>query len=564
MKTRDLLQGSPEWQAYRAGHFNASDAPAMMGVSPYKTRAALLREMHTGVAEPVDAGTQKRFDNGHRLEALARPLAEEIVGQDLYPVTGSEGRLSASFDGLTLDETIGFEHKHLNAELKALFAANGDTMDGSQLPAMHRVQMEQQIMVSGAERVLFMTSDWDHDGSLLEEHHCWYRSDPALRQRIVDGWAQFAAELAAYEPPPAAAPVVAAAVEQLPAVSVRMDGALAVRDNLPEFGQRLRTFVAQIPKAPSTDQEFADTEAACKALKRAEEALDAAEAGALASIATVEQMRATVGTLRNLARQTRLASEKLVSARKEQLREEIVAEAALALGRHIASLEHLHGGYLVMQTTSAKMEIGAAIRGLKTLDSIRGAAGAKAAALKIDATAAAERIAANRATLAAAGEGAQALFHDRAQLVLKDPEAVTAIVSQRLAEQRAAEERRAERIRAEERQRAEAAAQAAQAAQAAAAAAATAAPTPAPTSAPAAAPIAQPAPSSQATEAIRPVKLGDINARLGWTITAAEVKSLGVEIVRDGPRILIAGTDLPALRRAMLARIEAAFGGAAS
>ena len=150
MKIHDLTQGSPEWLAYRAKHFNASDAPAMMGVSPYKTRAALLREMHTGVAAQVDAGTQKRFDAGHRLEALARPLAEEFIGQELYPVTGSEGKLSASFDGLTLDETIGFEHKHLNAELKTIFASGTDDECGSLLPAMHRVQMEQQLLVSGA------------------------------------------------------------------------------------------------------------------------------------------------------------------------------------------------------------------------------------------------------------------------------------------------------------------------------------------------------------------------------------------------------------------------------
>ena len=51
MKTHDLIQGSPEWLAYRAQHFNASDAPAMMGCSPYKTRAQLLAEMHTGIAE---------------------------------------------------------------------------------------------------------------------------------------------------------------------------------------------------------------------------------------------------------------------------------------------------------------------------------------------------------------------------------------------------------------------------------------------------------------------------------------------------------------------------------
>ena len=53
MKILDLIQGSPEWLAHRATHFNASDAPAMMGCSPYKTRAQLLREMHTGVVPEV-------------------------------------------------------------------------------------------------------------------------------------------------------------------------------------------------------------------------------------------------------------------------------------------------------------------------------------------------------------------------------------------------------------------------------------------------------------------------------------------------------------------------------
>ena len=116
MKTHDLIQGTPAWLAYRTSHFNASDAPAMLGCSPYKTRAQLLREMHTGVPAEVDAGTQMRFNNGHRAEALARPLAEEIVGEDLFPVVGSEGSLSASFDGLTLLEDTGFEHKALNAK----------------------------------------------------------------------------------------------------------------------------------------------------------------------------------------------------------------------------------------------------------------------------------------------------------------------------------------------------------------------------------------------------------------------------------------------------------------
>lgn len=42
MKTLTLQQGSPEWAAHRAMALNASDAPAMMGVSPYKTRSELV------------------------------------------------------------------------------------------------------------------------------------------------------------------------------------------------------------------------------------------------------------------------------------------------------------------------------------------------------------------------------------------------------------------------------------------------------------------------------------------------------------------------------------------
>ena len=121
MQTHNLTQGSPEWLAFRASHCTASDAAAMLGISPYKTREALLQEKATGIRPEVDAATQRRFDEGHRLEALARPLAEKIIGEELYPVTGSSDeypRLAASFDGLTLLGDTAWEHKTLNASLR--------------------------------------------------------------------------------------------------------------------------------------------------------------------------------------------------------------------------------------------------------------------------------------------------------------------------------------------------------------------------------------------------------------------------------------------------------------
>ena len=49
MQTVELQQGTPEWHAFRAAHYTASDAPAMLGTSPYKTRNELLCEKKLGI-----------------------------------------------------------------------------------------------------------------------------------------------------------------------------------------------------------------------------------------------------------------------------------------------------------------------------------------------------------------------------------------------------------------------------------------------------------------------------------------------------------------------------------
>jgi putative phage-type endonuclease len=279
MNTHDhLIQGSQQWLAHRRAHFNASDAPAMMGCSPYKTRTQFLHEMHTGLVPEVDAATQRRFDDGHRFEALARPLAAAIIGEDLFPVTGTEGKLSASFDGLTMGEDVAFEHKSLNDDLRTVLELiDKGKYTARDLPDHYRIQMEQQCMVAGCGRVLFMASKWSGD-ELIEERHCWYESDAAMAAEIRAGWAQFEIDLFAYTPTEVVAPTAAASIESLPAVSVRMNGSLAVVSNLDLFGVKLRAFVDKIDMQPSTDQAFADAEAAVKTLGNAEDALIQAEA----------------------------------------------------------------------------------------------------------------------------------------------------------------------------------------------------------------------------------------------------------------------------------------------
>ena len=314
MQIITLQQGSQEWHAHRATALNASDAPAMLGISPYKTRAALVQERATGITPEVTPEQQRIFDRGHAIEALARPLAEDIIGEDLSPCVGTDGKYSASFDGITFGEDVAWESKTLNASLReALPYEICDDTYGARLPEHYRAQLEHQAMVSGCQRILFTAASMGDDGQLADVRHCWYTPDPAMRQRLVAGWAQFEQDVAAYDPAaerPAQA--VAAPVESLPAVIVQVSGALTVGGNLPAFGAALRAFIERIPAKPSTDQEFANADAACKALKKAEDALTQAEESALAQVGDVEAMRRTVADLKALARATRLATEKLV------------------------------------------------------------------------------------------------------------------------------------------------------------------------------------------------------------------------------------------------------------
>lgn len=436
MKIHDLLQGSPEWLAYRAAHFNASDAPAMMGVSPYKTRAQLLREMHTGVAAEIDVATQKRFDNGHRAEALARPLAEQIVGEDLYPVTGSEGRLSASFDGLTMDESTVWEHKALNAELRAAFAeidslvGGGDEAPGRLLPIHHRMQMEQQLHVSGAGRALFLATEWDADGNLVDQRSVWYLPDDELRAQILRGWDQFAADLAAYVLPEAAEPApVGKAPDQLPALRIEVTGQVTA-SNLSEFKATALGAIRSVNRNLRTDQDFANAEKAVKWCADVESRLKAAKDHALSQTADIEALFRALDEIAGEARTVRLDLDKLVTRRKTEVKEEAVARARRALDEHVA---RLNAEIAPMRLQPVLADFAGAIKGLKSVASMQDKLDATLAAAKIEADAAARVIRGNVAAFQAEAAGFEFLFADLATFVHKAPEDFLALVTARIA-----------------------------------------------------------------------------------------------------------------------------------
>lgn len=450
MNIVSIEQNTDAWLEYRRAFFNASDAPAMLGCSSYKTRTELLNQIKTGIAPEIDGRTQRIFDEGHRIEQLARPIAEQIIGEDLAPLVGNDGdKLSASFDGITMSEDIVFEHKTLNSKLRD---AMHDGCAGTDLPLEYQAQMEQQCIVSGCSKVLFMASTWDGD-DLIEERHCWYVPDLELRQRIIAGWRQFATDLGDYTPTPTPAPAPVVEQESLPSVSVRVNGALAVASNLDVFSVALHDFVARIPERPETDQQFAECEAACKTLKKAEDALIVAENGALAQISDVETMRNAVATLSKLARDVRLRTEKLVKAEKQNRKAQIVMAAAEALTGHYAALNKR---WSKPHMPPAEAQWANVIKGKSSLANMQAAIDAELARCKIEGNRIADLIDANRKVLAEVAAGYEGLFRDADDLLIKPTDDVRSIAAGRVAEAKAAEAARLEA----ERQRIEAAAKA--------------------------------------------------------------------------------------------------------
>lgn len=443
MQIINVIQGSPEWAQHRATHFNASDVPAMLGVSPYKTRNQLLHEMATGIVPDVDVATQRRFDDGHRFEALARPLAEKIIGQELYPVVGSEGKLSASFDGITMDNTTIFEHKSMNAELR-----NMDEPES--LPVHYRAQMEQQLMLSGANACLFMASAWDSDDKLIEEKHCWYQPDMVLRDQILQAWTQFAIDLKNYVPSEIVEKPVAEAIMQLPAVVINATGALSVC-NLDKITPRFDAFLSEAKTSLVTDDDFANGEATAKFSRNTAKTLKLKAKEVVGQIATVSEAVRTLELYAEKFDKLGLLLEKAVKEQKEAIKAKIVGDARHAFLNHVNAL---YEETKPIEIPVTQPDFAGSMKGMRTIASLHNAVNTELANAKIAADAAAKDIRGKLAWLKVAYVGYELLFHDLQNLVAKPMDDFQLAVTSRIEGQKKAEadklETERKRIQAEE------------------------------------------------------------------------------------------------------------------
>lgn len=442
MQILSLQQGTPDWHAARAQHFTASEAPAMMGASKYLSRSELLRQKATGLMPEVSIAQQQLFHRGHAAEAAARPLAEKLINDELYPATAvdDDGYLLASFDGITMLEDTILEHK-LWSETLAAQVRNQD------LEPHYYWQLEQQLYVSGAERVIFVVSDG------TEENFVWmeYRPVEGRAEQLLAGWKQFEKDLAEYQPEPAKAEVVGRAPENLPALHIEVQG-MVKASNLEQFKEHALAVFSGINTELQTDEDFANAESTVKWCREVETRLDAAKDHALSQTESIDELFRAIDSIREEARAKRLELDKLVKARKQAIRGEILQDAKDALGAHVAAISETFPLGLVLP--SPDCDFAAAMKGKKTVKSLRDAADQELARAKIEANQAADGIRANLKTLDELAPEHGFLFSDLQQIVTKPGEDFAAVIKTRIAEHQAAEEKRLaaerERIRQEE------------------------------------------------------------------------------------------------------------------
>ncbi|WP_230596833.1 hypothetical protein [Xanthomonas albilineans] len=539
----------------------------MLGEFPSVSRSDLLKVRATGIESEVSWFLQKIFDDGHRFEALARPLAEKIVGEDLYPCVGVEGKLSASFDGLTMPGDMVFEHKTLNAILRDCMV---DGCTGADLPIYHQIQMEQQLMVSGAERALFMASEWDEDGNLIEERHCWYTSTPKLRERIIAGWDQFERDVCAYEDKPIAAPVVGRAPQTLPSLNIQVSG-MVTASNLAEFRGEAMSVLQRINRNLQTDEDFADAEQTVKWCKGVEDRIDTTKQQVLGQTADIDAVFRTLDEVSGEARKIRLELDRLVKVEKENRRGQIVAAGVQAVRDHYAAINASLGAHALAVPATLPADIGAAIKGKKSLSSMQDAVSTTAANAKIAASQQADRVRACIHVLEMEMGDYGVLFPDRVQLCAsKSPEDLRNLATARIAEHQKREHDRLEaeraKIRAEEearalhmQQEAETARRAAEAHEQKQATHVPAAPAPTPSPA-----LAYSAPAADAPQ--RRMKLGEIKSAIApMSITAEGLAELGfLPVGTDRAAQLYDATRFPAMVAAMQRRLAMSLDKAAA
>jgi predicted phage-related endonuclease len=437
MNILDLKQGSSEWVEVRGKYRTASEASMVMDCHSNVSRAELLRMKATGSKQEFSDWVEKNIlDKGYKIEALARPIVEERIGEELYPVTGIDDseKYLASFDGLSLMEDTVWECKQWNED-KAREVAQ------QKIPICDYWQVVQQLMVSGADKAIYTVSDGTPENTISVE----VLPKPSDFRQLIAAWDQFEDDLKNYSHVTIEEKPKGKSQVELPSLIVEITGSVS-SSNLPVFKSQALAMIEAISTELATDEDFANAEQTVKALDAGEKELESVKARALAQTASIDELFKTIDSLKSEMRDKRLILTKLVKSEKDARRFEQIKRGQDAVSDHLAHLnEHLGR----IKIPNYHFDFAGVIKSKKTMQSIHDAIDTGIALCKIEINKQCDLLKQNTAVMNELIGDYKFLFADANAIAFKETDDLIALIKTRIADHKEAEAQKmeAERLR---------------------------------------------------------------------------------------------------------------------
>lgn len=143
-KVIDLEQGSPEWLEFRKGKIGGSAAPAIMGVSPWKTPYKLYNELISGDEKTFVSPAMRR---GNELEPMIRDQVNKELGMNFEPKVIQSASLPWMY--ISLDGMVGVTF--LEIKTTSVIEDHEGARKGI-VPKKYYPQLQHAFLVGGFEK----------------------------------------------------------------------------------------------------------------------------------------------------------------------------------------------------------------------------------------------------------------------------------------------------------------------------------------------------------------------------------------------------------------------------
>lgn len=183
-----LIQNTSEWMEMRLDHIGSSDAPIIMGVSPWTTRYQLWQQKLKLSPGPKE---NHAMAWGKQNEEAARVQFEQITGLIVVPQVLFHDKhkwMMASFDGMD------FEQKNI-VEIKCSNAEDHELAKSGKIPEKYYPQLQHQIAVANLDKSYYF-SFHKEDGVVVEV----FRDDEYIKG-LIDKELEFYKNVKNFLPP---------------------------------------------------------------------------------------------------------------------------------------------------------------------------------------------------------------------------------------------------------------------------------------------------------------------------------------------------------------------------